>query len=141
MFLASPRLRDQETLHVFSPFCVNATRKHQNAEQACLGFNLKPLSYLYWNLRVTPLLSACLPAPPIPVASLPQTPIHNTRHPATTFPTHLPADSEPVVKARLHAGRGLALEGISEWQGALQEYDLALEAAQEAGCVAGQGGK
>lgn len=45
------------------------------------------------------------------------------------------------MKARLHAGRGLALEGISEWQGALQEYDLALEAAQEAGCVAGQGGK
>lgn len=118
-----------------SPVSTKTHNKPILASTLCLSLSL------YWNLPVTPLLSASLTAPPIPIASLPRTPIHNTHHPATTFPTHLPADSEPVVKARLHAGRGLALEGISEWQGALQEYDLALEAAQEAGCVAGQGGK
>ncbi|MEW5317635.1 MAG: hypothetical protein WDW38_008917 [Sanguina aurantia] len=44
-----------------------------------------------------------------------------------------PADSELVVTARLLAGRGLAEEGVSDWRGALQDYDRAMELADKGG--------
>lgn len=43
------------------------------------------------------------------------------------------SDDEPVLKARLLAGRALALEGISDWEGALRDYDGAMASAQKAG--------
>ena len=40
--------------------------------------------------------------------------------------------------ARLHAGRALALEGLSKWESALKDYDQALDFADQAGSVEGQ---
>ncbi len=43
------------------------------------------------------------------------------------------ADLDPGVLAQLHAGKALALEGISEWEAALRSYDQAMEFADKAG--------
>lgn len=40
---------------------------------------------------------------------------------------------DPGIKARLHSGRALALEGVSDWKAALLEYDRAMECADRAG--------
>jgi tetratricopeptide (TPR) repeat protein len=44
-----------------------------------------------------------------------------------------PAESSPVERARLLAGRALALEGLAEWEAALADYDRALLLARAAG--------
>lgn len=38
--------------------------------------------------------------------------------------------SNPVVQARLMAGRGLAYEGMGDWQAAVHDYDTALDTAR-----------
>ena len=40
---------------------------------------------------------------------------------------------EPVVRARLLAGRALAYEGLSDWESALQSYEQAMQNAASAG--------
>ena len=40
---------------------------------------------------------------------------------------------DPGTLARLHAGKALALEGVSEWDEALRSYDQALAFADRAG--------
>ncbi|KAG1664703.1 hypothetical protein FOA52_006678 [Chlamydomonas sp. UWO 241] len=42
-------------------------------------------------------------------------------------------DKEPIVRARLLAGRALALEGVSDWEGALADYEKAVVLADAAG--------
>lgn len=44
-----------------------------------------------------------------------------------------PAAESPVERARLLAGRALALEGLAEWEAALADYDRALLLARAAG--------
>lgn len=49
---------------------------------------------------------------------------------------HIPradAVDDPVVRARLLSGRALALEGVSDWTGALRAYQAAMAAADAAG--------
>ena len=43
------------------------------------------------------------------------------------------AESSPVDRARLLAGRALAYEGLADWQAALEDYNAALDLAQKAG--------
>ena len=49
------------------------------------------------------------------------------------YDSALSLSQESGVRARLHAGRALALEGVSDWRAALVEYDRALECARDAG--------
>ncbi len=43
--------------------------------------------------------------------------------------------SELTTRARLLSGQALAREGLSDWRGALSDYDQALELADQGGCV------
>ncbi len=53
--------------------------------------------------------------------------------PTPTCP--LPPASELTTRARLLSGRALALEGLSDWQGALGDYTQAMELAEQGGWV------
>ena len=90
---------------------------------------------------LSPLLytsAAQASVPPCGTTAAPRLPFGMPSIQVNLYPylTFLPyAASETVSRARLLAGRGLALEGEESWQKAINDYQQALALAASAGCV------
>lgn len=85
--------------------------------------------------RCEPCLQPPLPLPPL--SSLTQARVDFKAFDAALedfdAALRLTPASAPLDRARLLAGRGLALEGVSDWVAAISDYSAAIAAAAEAG--------